>query len=233
MITTTMKLVALGLLACIVSATPASAITVKKAHINNGALEVRGKEAAPGATITLDGVSTGAVASGSGSFKASAVALPSDCIVTIADGVSTVDAVVKNCGPVGGFRLLDAGGSELGRVVKGDAAGYEVYVEGVGKLVTVRTPGGFNFATGPDRRPPHMRRVHQCTFCSRAARGRHISKLVMPTTITSIQCWATTRASLPYRRSCRCNKRQLTAQPEVRADREKRDIFPRSADRDG
>ncbi len=92
---------AVSVVALLVFAAPASAITVKKAQIKNGALEVRGKEAAPGATITLDGVSTGAIASGSGAYKASAVVLPSDCIVTIGDGVSTVDALVKSCGPVG------------------------------------------------------------------------------------------------------------------------------------
>jgi hypothetical protein len=134
-----------------VCAAPVSAITVKKAQVKNGALEVRGKEGAPGATITLDGISTGAVASGSGSFKASAVVLPDDCIVTVGDGVATVDAVVKNCGPVGaqgpqgeqgpegpqgdagvdgldgadgGFRILDGDGVEVGIVMDHEHDGY-------------------------------------------------------------------------------------------------------------
>jgi hypothetical protein len=94
------RIVAVVVAALLVPAA-ASAITVKRAQVRNGALEVRGREAAVGATITLDGVSTGAVASGSGSFKASAVVLPSDCIVTVGDGVATVDAVVKNCGQAG------------------------------------------------------------------------------------------------------------------------------------
>jgi hypothetical protein len=138
-------IVALALAIALVPAI-SSAITVKKAQIKNGALEVRGKEATPGATITLDGVSSSAVASGSGSYKASAVVLPSDCIVTVGDGVATVDAVVKNRGPQGepsAFNLLDANDNLIGAVVgvgnaqSGDAVAYEVDIESVGKLLTI------------------------------------------------------------------------------------------------
>jgi len=81
-------------------ASPASALTVTRAQIDKGTLLVAGKNAAPFSTITWEGRGV-AQATKSGKFTFTTTVVPADCAGTVGDGVSTIDAAVKFCGPPG------------------------------------------------------------------------------------------------------------------------------------
>lgn len=96
----------------------AHAITVTGAKIDKGAVQVKGKGAAPNATITWEGQGVGQASRGGG-FKFSTTILPSDCIGEVGDGVSTASAVISTCGPVATSLVVrDASDSVVGPVIE-------------------------------------------------------------------------------------------------------------------
>jgi hypothetical protein len=82
------------------AASPTLALTVTRAKVAKGAVQVRGKDAAPDATITWDGEIVGQ-ANSRGRFSFETTTLPQDCVGEVGDGTATVDAVVQLCGPLG------------------------------------------------------------------------------------------------------------------------------------
>ena len=80
--------------------TPAGALMVTSAKIAAGAIQVKGKRAAPNAQLTWDGQQVG-TANGRGSFSFSTTALPSDCVGELSDGAETSAVVIASCGPIG------------------------------------------------------------------------------------------------------------------------------------
>lgn len=76
----------------------AEAIKIGKAEIKQGAVQVEGEQAAKSATITWEGVAV-ATSNRGGKFTFSTTNLPSDCVGTLSDGVSTIDVVIKDCQP--------------------------------------------------------------------------------------------------------------------------------------
>jgi hypothetical protein len=98
---------------------PTLALTITRAKIAKGAVQVRGKDAVPDATITCDGQIVGQ-ANSRGRFSFETTTLPPDCVGEVSDGVETVEAVVQLCGPVGQspgpLIVKDANGAVLGTV---------------------------------------------------------------------------------------------------------------------
>lgn len=105
------------------------ALIVTDAKVNKGAVEVKGKGAAPFAVITWDDAPA-ATATKSGAFKFATTLFPADCTGTVKDGTGVAEAVVKFCGPQGadgpigpagpsgpGVVLLDANDNVIGPVV--------------------------------------------------------------------------------------------------------------------
>ena len=76
----------------------AHAINISLAQVQSGVAVVQGGKAAANATITLEGGNV-AKASKNGGFSFSGV-VPSDCVGTLSDGVTTMDVVLANCTPV-------------------------------------------------------------------------------------------------------------------------------------
>jgi hypothetical protein len=105
----------------------AHALTIAGAKINKGAVQVKGAKAAPFAVITWEGQNVGQ-ASKSGAFRFTTSILPSDCVGEVGDGVATVGAVIKSCGPAGppgastpGLVVKDANGVLIGPLVSDSA----------------------------------------------------------------------------------------------------------------
>jgi hypothetical protein len=113
----------------LLAAGPVYALTITSAKIDKGVVLVAGKNATLFSTITWEGVTVGQ-ATKAGKFTFSTTTVPSDCAGTVSDGVATVDAVVKFCGPPGpigppgpagspgtGLVLVDANGATIGPLV--------------------------------------------------------------------------------------------------------------------
>lgn len=81
----------------VMETSPARALLATSAQIKNAAIEVRGKEAAPLATLTWEGQTVGQ-ADAKGKFKFLTTIRPEDCVGAVSDGVQTVSAVIKLCG---------------------------------------------------------------------------------------------------------------------------------------
>src|SRR4030095_5129806 len=73
----------------------AEAISIDVAEVQNGAAFVQGGKAAANATITWEGGNV-ATANKNGGFKFSG-AVPSDCVGTLSDGVSSIQVLVLAC----------------------------------------------------------------------------------------------------------------------------------------
>ncbi len=73
-----MRLIAVALAVC-VSASSAAALTVTDAKVDKGAVQVKGKDAAPSAPITWEGKPV-ATASKSGAFRFTTSEVPADCV---------------------------------------------------------------------------------------------------------------------------------------------------------
>jgi hypothetical protein len=78
-------------------ASSAQAINVSTADVQGGLAVVKGGKAAANATITWEGGNV-ATANKNGGFSFSG-AVPSDCVGTLSDGVSTIDVALANCTP--------------------------------------------------------------------------------------------------------------------------------------
>jgi hypothetical protein len=79
-------------------AASASALTISSAKIAKGAVQVKGGNAAPLATVAWDGVPV-TESDTRGKFQFQTTILPGDCVGTVSDGVETVDAVLADCCP--------------------------------------------------------------------------------------------------------------------------------------
>ena len=137
----------------VLTATFADALTVNRADIKRGTLDIKGKDAIPGAIISVDGVGT-IPAEANGRFRIAVDTLPSDCVATVSDGVNTVDAVVRNCGPQGepgpagppgvpgALLVMDSAGTDLGvlagktRITSGTQ--YSIYLPATGGFVLLQ-----------------------------------------------------------------------------------------------
>ena len=86
--------------AAAVAAAPASAITIAGARVAKGAVQVKGRDAAPFALITWEGRPL-VQAKRNGRFRFETAILPADCVGELADGVEVVRVVVESCGPQG------------------------------------------------------------------------------------------------------------------------------------
>ncbi len=116
-------------------ALPAHALTVSSAKIDKAAVLVKGKGAAPFATIAWEGQTVGQ-ASKSGAFKFAATVVPSDCVGAVSDGTTTALAAVKFCGPPG------PPGLSTPRLVVKDASDTVVGSLFTEELVVVAAPDG-------------------------------------------------------------------------------------------
>jgi hypothetical protein len=102
-----------------VSAAPADALTVTRASVARGAVQVTGRNAAPKAVITWEGQEV-VHATANGAFRFSTPILPPDCTGELSDGIAALTVVVQGCGPQGvpgppaPFRMVDANGKTVG-----------------------------------------------------------------------------------------------------------------------
>lgn len=78
----------------------ALALTITRARIASGVVQVRGKQAAASAIIFWEGNPV-AQAGATGRFAFDSTNLPADCVGEVSDGVESVDAVIQSCGPMG------------------------------------------------------------------------------------------------------------------------------------
>jgi len=88
--------VALAMLAVFISS--AEAVKIRLADVQNGVAVVKGGKAAANATITWEGANV-AKANRNGVFSFSG-SVPSDCVGTLSDGVTTVEVALTSCTPV-------------------------------------------------------------------------------------------------------------------------------------
>src|SRR5215831_9628931 len=89
---------AVGIFLVIVFISSAEAINIDVAEVQNGAAVVAGGKAAANATITWEGGNV-AKANKNGGFNFSGT-VPTDCVGTLSDGVSTIQVIVLDCTPV-------------------------------------------------------------------------------------------------------------------------------------
>src|SRR5215471_17721309 len=76
-----------------------AAIKIEIAEVQNGAAYVQGNGAQKGAQITWDGNAITTANKNNGGFLFNGV-VPSDCVGTLGDGVSTIEVIVLDCTPV-------------------------------------------------------------------------------------------------------------------------------------
>ena len=88
--------VALAMLVVFISS--AEAVKIRLADVQNGVAVVKGGKAAANATITWEGANV-AKANRNGGFSFSG-SVPSDCVGTLSDGVTTLDVALTSCTPV-------------------------------------------------------------------------------------------------------------------------------------
>jgi hypothetical protein len=84
-----------GIISCIGLASVAQAITITVAEVQNGRAVVSGNKACKSSTITWDALVVTQSSKG-GAFSFSGT-VPTDCVGTLSDGVSTVEVVVLDC----------------------------------------------------------------------------------------------------------------------------------------
>src|SRR5262245_44804989 len=80
------------------AATPAEALTVTVARINQGVVGIAGRGAASNAAMTWEGQAAGQAAKNR-SFKVNTALLPPDCTGALSDGVTTLSVVIQGDGP--------------------------------------------------------------------------------------------------------------------------------------
>ena len=91
----------LGLFGLLVlSPSPAQALEVGSARIQDGEVRVMGKDAPRSATIHWQGVAV-TTATGGGSFSFSSALIPSTCVGKLSDGVTTLYIAVSGCTAAG------------------------------------------------------------------------------------------------------------------------------------
>ena len=111
----------------VMETSPARALRATSAQIKNAAIEIKGKEATPLATLTWEGQAVGQ-ADAKGKFKFLTTIRPDDCVGAVSDGVETVSAVIKLCGgPAGPAGPPGAAGPQGPAGARGPAgpAGWE------------------------------------------------------------------------------------------------------------
>jgi len=88
-----------GIILIISLASTAEAINISSASVQNGLAAVSGGKAASNSSISWEGgiVTT---ANKNGGFSFSFGVVPSDCVGTLSDGVTTIDVKLANCTPV-------------------------------------------------------------------------------------------------------------------------------------
>ncbi len=92
---------ALSLVAVLLTATPAAAITTTRAELDGSELRIEGEDATPNSTITVDGVALGS-ADGNGEFEIRESPFSSaTCVVEVSDGVDTESVTLDGCTPSG------------------------------------------------------------------------------------------------------------------------------------
>ena len=96
------RLVAIVLGWLVLSLAPASAgaLTVTKAEISAGGVQISGRDAVPNAVITWEGENVTRANAG-GRFDFITTTLPASCVGHLGDGVGSLAVVVANCGPRG------------------------------------------------------------------------------------------------------------------------------------
>lgn len=94
----------------LLAAGPVHGLTPTSAKVTKGVVQVKGKDAAPLALITWEGVPVGQ-ASRSGSFRFETSTLPSDCVGDVSDGAQTAPAVIQFCGGAGPMGPPGPGGA--------------------------------------------------------------------------------------------------------------------------
>ena len=117
--------VALAILAIFISS--AQAINISSASVQSGIAVVHGGKAAANATITWEGGIV-AKANKNGGFSFSG-AVPSDCVGTLSDGVSTIDVALTNCTPAS----TNGGVLQTGQTTCYDSAGNVIACAGTGQ----------------------------------------------------------------------------------------------------
>jgi hypothetical protein len=132
----------ISLVAFLISASFAEAITIKTAELQNGVAVIEGIKAEGLAGITWDGT-TVTQASNGGTFKF-AGAVPLDCVGTLSDGVDTVAVALVNCTPTlavlttgqttcwdsSGTQITCAGTGQDGELQKGAIRSYTDNADG-------------------------------------------------------------------------------------------------------
>jgi hypothetical protein len=141
-----MRLAAVVLAIC-AFARPAAALTVTAAAVEKGAVQVKGKGAAPSASITWDGKAV-ATASKSGAFRFATTEVPSDCVGEVGDGTSVAPAVVAGCAQaLQQLVVKDGAGRVVGPYMvdaEGSVGGHSVALPSPdGPVVAVIGTGGF------------------------------------------------------------------------------------------
>ncbi len=86
------------LLVVVLSASSANALTISVAKIDRGAVQLKGRGAAPLALLTWEGQPV-AQATKTGGFRFATSVLPQDCVGDLSDGTTTLPVVIEGCGP--------------------------------------------------------------------------------------------------------------------------------------
>ena len=106
----------------VVLPTVATALEVRTVGMSGGKILVRGRRAAPLATITWEAQPV-TTANGRGGFKFTTTLVPEDCptdclgMGKLSDGTEAIDVLVQFCGETGlpsGPRVMDANGQVVG-----------------------------------------------------------------------------------------------------------------------
>ena len=95
-------IIALGLLATFIS--PAQAITISKATIQNGHVSIAGSNAPKLTPIRWDGALVGQKSTAKGNFVFDTTELPRDCVGRLKIGTAKRDVVINNCTPAAIFK---------------------------------------------------------------------------------------------------------------------------------
>ena len=75
---------------------PAHAIVIQNASLSSGTVSVSGSQAVKSANITWEGTVVTKSTKG-GAFTFTTAVVPSDCVGTLSDGVSTIDVAISGC----------------------------------------------------------------------------------------------------------------------------------------
>jgi hypothetical protein len=90
----------LPLLIVAIWASSGHALTISVAKVDKGAVQIKGRNAAPLALLSWEGQPI-AQATKTGVFRFATTTLPSSCVGELSDGAETISVVIQSCGPPG------------------------------------------------------------------------------------------------------------------------------------